>query len=566
MYKDVKALMSKRDVMAARNMLDPLKNPKYWHDPSSGREQHFMQFYADEARVFALCAKELLCSPHFHSLNIFSTTVAEQSTKVNELVKQNRLPRENSLEALKLLQTAWDEYDVAVHLARMYKRRAKMLFALQLALAWLVVVANTPYSQQQHSQHDMCITGSQEALFDLNMAHVLHGLSQLSLLVLMVDWILNPKHRWHQLRSSSIVLESTVWKFRTRIGPFRLAPSDTSSKSPENTLRDVLNSWRDGLAGGADLKATALKRTFAPHIYTHFQRRAPYGGEKSQQSEWLSHHKTKFITSEDDAVKAAEKVGYPVMLESSNGGCGKGAKDEEALRAAWPQVLSEVPGSPVLLVSIKGDNGTLVHQRRDDHFSPVNPTDYIRWRLEPAQLFYSTRIPRYSISMHVVRVMLMSCSIVAATLAYVAHSSWVVCISALASAFTSWSEFSDSARKLERYNSTVNQLEKLVTWWEALGEIDKSALSNIAFLVDKGESIIEAERLAWSASPTNSSDMARAVALHAQPGTAAVPSKADGFSEDERLYNKIAHPVLQKQDQGEGKRAESASRFDVLRM
>jgi len=61
------------------------------------------------------------------------------------------------------------------------------------------------------------------------------------------------------------------------------------------------------------------------------------------------------ITSEEEAVEAANRVGYPVMLKASEGGGGKGirmADNEAALRAAWPQVLNEVPGSPVFLVTL----------------------------------------------------------------------------------------------------------------------------------------------------------------------------------------------------------------------
>ena len=61
------------------------------------------------------------------------------------------------------------------------------------------------------------------------------------------------------------------------------------------------------------------------------------------------------ITSADEAVGYAEKIGYPVMLKASEGGGGKGirmAEDEAALRAAWPQVVNEVPGSPIFLVTL----------------------------------------------------------------------------------------------------------------------------------------------------------------------------------------------------------------------
>ena len=61
------------------------------------------------------------------------------------------------------------------------------------------------------------------------------------------------------------------------------------------------------------------------------------------------------ITTEDEAVEAANRVGYPVMLKASEGGGGKGirkAVNEEELRAAWPQVVNEVPGSPIFLVTL----------------------------------------------------------------------------------------------------------------------------------------------------------------------------------------------------------------------
>jgi acetyl-CoA carboxylase/biotin carboxylase 1 len=61
------------------------------------------------------------------------------------------------------------------------------------------------------------------------------------------------------------------------------------------------------------------------------------------------------IHTEEEAVDAAKKIGYPVMLKASEGGGGKGirkALNEEELRTAYPQVLGEVPGSPVFLVQL----------------------------------------------------------------------------------------------------------------------------------------------------------------------------------------------------------------------
>jgi len=61
------------------------------------------------------------------------------------------------------------------------------------------------------------------------------------------------------------------------------------------------------------------------------------------------------ITSLEQAVKEADRVGYPVMLKASEGGGGKGirkALTEAELRTAWPQVVNEVPGSPIFLVTL----------------------------------------------------------------------------------------------------------------------------------------------------------------------------------------------------------------------
>jgi acetyl-CoA carboxylase/biotin carboxylase 1 len=61
------------------------------------------------------------------------------------------------------------------------------------------------------------------------------------------------------------------------------------------------------------------------------------------------------IKSEAEALEQAARIGYPVMLKASEGGGGKGirkASTEDELRAAYPQVVNEVPGSPVFLMKL----------------------------------------------------------------------------------------------------------------------------------------------------------------------------------------------------------------------
>lgn len=61
------------------------------------------------------------------------------------------------------------------------------------------------------------------------------------------------------------------------------------------------------------------------------------------------------VRTVDEALAAAERIGYPVMLKASEGGGGKGIRmsgDAEALRSNFDQVKAEVPGSPMFMMQL----------------------------------------------------------------------------------------------------------------------------------------------------------------------------------------------------------------------
>jgi len=61
------------------------------------------------------------------------------------------------------------------------------------------------------------------------------------------------------------------------------------------------------------------------------------------------------INTLEEAKACADRIGYPVMLKASEGGGGKGIRmsaNEEELEANYPQVLAEVPGSPVFMMQL----------------------------------------------------------------------------------------------------------------------------------------------------------------------------------------------------------------------
>ena len=85
----------------------------------------------------------------------------------------------------------------------------------------------------------------------------------------------------------------------------------------------------------------------------------------------------------------------------------------------------------------------------------------------------------------------------ASIIAYLGYLEWVVLATATAAAITSWVEFSDAARKAERYTRALYSLRKLLAWWASLGQVEKASREAITHLVTTSEAIISDERLAW---------------------------------------------------------------------
>ena len=70
-------------------------------------------------------------------------------------------------------------------------------------------------------------------------------------------------------------------------------------------------------------------------------------------------------------------------------------------------------------------------------------------------------------------------------------------IASAAAALTSWTEFADNGRKVERYTRAVVELENLVSNWKSLTEVEKASPVTIYHVIFTGESIISDERVAW---------------------------------------------------------------------
>jgi len=108
----------------------------------------------------------------------------------------------------------------------------------------------------------------------------------------------------------------------------------------------------------------------------------------------------------------------------------------------------------------------------DDFHSPAKPAQYIALRLTPMQEFYQQRIPGVVRWRNFLQWLVFLCSTASVALAYFQFTTYVAIISSLAGAITSWAEFTDASRKVQRYTTAVRGLKNINAWWESLTAVE----------------------------------------------------------------------------------------------
>ncbi|CAE7498953.1 unnamed protein product [Symbiodinium necroappetens] len=209
-------------------------------------------YFHKKAGQLTSCIRALLLNPKLRSVNIHNLDDARRT--VNQMVQSDSLPKKNSLEGLLLLQQAWDEVDIANHLAWQYKVFCKFLYLTQLLLAWLVILA---------SQVD-------KAWLDISFSDTVFILAILGGAAVSIEGIFTPKPKWQALRCGNLSLVSIIWRYRTRVGQFRLAPG-VDPRQPELALCKLLNDWAEDLMSSADLKRSVWSKNFPAYVYRHQQ-------------------------------------------------------------------------------------------------------------------------------------------------------------------------------------------------------------------------------------------------------------------------------------------------------
>jgi len=251
-------------------------------DRMEAKGKTYHDVYKEQIFAYCTCARTLLASPNMYHANLFDEDASKDL--VNQLVRLDRLPTCNVLEGLCLLRSAWRDYDVAMKFAGRYKMICKVIYALQLLLGWIAVGGSVMSAYLVSTKRGNISTSAERVSNDIVEAVFIVSVS-ISFLV-AVEGILTPKARWRQLRSKAGQLQSMIWLYRTRVGPFDVTlDGRRDSTGPEIQLCSRLNDWRDELVAGAALKATDLEREHDPSVYKHFQDRGdPSAGEDDHHS------------------------------------------------------------------------------------------------------------------------------------------------------------------------------------------------------------------------------------------------------------------------------------------
>jgi len=145
-------------------------------------------------------------------------------------------------------------------------------------------------------------------------------------------------------------------------------------------------------------------------------------------------------------------------------------------------------------------------QSIDDFHTPVKPQIYIQLRILPIRTFYSRRIPIYIRRRKFWIVLGLLCSAASGACTFWELTDFVALVGSVATAGAAWMEFTDLGTKIERYNTTVKNLDKLLIWWRSLRDVEQASKEMGSQLVFSAESIITGEFQAWQSSPAQEND------------------------------------------------------------
>jgi len=249
------------ETQSAQIVINTEKNHTLASGSISEEELHVVhKIFGEEIRSTALFVRTLLMCPRFYGVNIWDDNI---ETTINDIVLAGKRSVA-SYEGLKLLKDAWDDVDVTTIAAARFKRYCKLSFIVQLILVFSISIFSVAGASW--------VSDDDTAEMFLKRATLVSSL--LLAAVVSVDTLFAPRSNWLHLQYHAVALESIIWKFRMRVGEFKVDENNPDHESSEENLCKALLDWRLQLNTGANIASlTALHGQVSPSAKEKFKSR-----------------------------------------------------------------------------------------------------------------------------------------------------------------------------------------------------------------------------------------------------------------------------------------------------
>jgi hypothetical protein len=451
------------------------------------KEKSCQEFFGKRIDAMITFFRQILLSDNVFYLHL-SSDMSKANGLIKSIVKLDNLPARTSKEGLDLLVSAWCDYDVAVCYARFYKRLTKLSFFVRLLLGWLVIVGATLAGRSTTivGLEQEYVAGT-KVIFE-----VCFVLSLLIGVLVSLEGYFHSKARWRQLRSSAGALESEIWRYRTRSGIYKETARAHFSERPEVIFCIRVNEWRDDLVSSGDLQLTDLERRFATKSNRFLWGHRLWGCLPWGRSVYTKGQFEGFFLKGSGVIDVDS---VPRVVRARTERERKEREREDKAKRSRDTAMEEA--KQVRRNETKPAQLEQPDDVDDDHHSPTTAEQYMKLRLEEMLCFYQRRVPDYNRYRLLQTFLLLSGTFAASICSRYELPATVTVVVALTGVITSWVEFSDSDRKVERYSGAARQLRKLRLWWQHLDELERMTHSNISKLIETAEATISEERSAW---------------------------------------------------------------------
>lgn len=237
-----------------------------------------MEHFASKMEIIWGVYYDIFKSRRIYGANLENLDAVK--TLIDQIVKRDRLPSNNSLEVQQSLRDAWNTIDECVSSAGYYKRMAKVTYITCLVLGTLVIFLTlfkthidgsaTKTLAEQSADTGMCslvVVDAADHRFAASTG--IFVTATLLTLVTGMNTFYDPSRRWRELRAIAESMQSDIFAFRTRTGVYNVDRAEP--RKPEQRFVQRVQDSRVAVVQLAGLTESSFMRMYKDKVYIHGQ-------------------------------------------------------------------------------------------------------------------------------------------------------------------------------------------------------------------------------------------------------------------------------------------------------